>query len=251
MVPASLGEKDGTMSTSFPQYAPRPTDPTAYANPTVPPSASEPSAPATATPGYASSTPPHPTLDLLVTPQQRERGERFLQEAYADGRLTHAEFEVRLDQVLGATTRRELNQAFYGLVAVPPTSQALGLHPAYRPSLINQGADGRTGKAMAATAHFSGLFFWIFGPLVMYMLGTKGSYAKRQAAAAFNWQVYSSIGLAGAFMVAMTTEWGVAGPLALLAWFVLTIVGGVRASQGERDTNPVSKRIPWKPLNDR
>lgn len=231
------------MSTSFPQYAPRPTDPTAYTNPPATP------APAPAASAYTARQ--HPTLDLLVTPQQRERGESFLQEAYADGRLTHAEFEVRLDQVLGATTRRELNQAFYGLVAVPPTSQALGLHPAYRPSLVNQNAGGRTGKAMAAVAHFSVFFLWIFGPLAMYMLGTKGSYAKRQAAQAFNFQIYTLVGgLLGGFISDLLDNGLIMG-IGVVGWFVLTLVGGVKASQGEEWTNPVNKHMPWKPLDER
>ncbi|GAB3703503.1 DUF4870 domain-containing protein [Mariniluteicoccus flavus] len=246
------------MSTQFPHYRdylerPASSDagPTAaYANPTVAPS----QAYAEPQPQPAQAYAPafqHPTLDLLVSTEQRERAESFLQEAYADGRLTHAEFEVRIDQVMGATNRRELNQAFYGLVQVPSTSQALGLHPAYRPSLMNQGNTGRTGKAMASLAHFSSFFTWFFGPLVMYMLGTQGSYAKRQAAQAFNFQIYTFIGGVLGGIVAGITGIDAIMAIGFVGWVVLNIVGGVKASQGEDWVNPVNKMIPWKPVSER
>ncbi|WP_460740996.1 DUF1707 domain-containing protein [Mariniluteicoccus endophyticus] len=226
-----------------------------YTNPTVQASAyAEPETYAPApTPAPVSSGATAYGLDMLVTPAQRERAEAFLQEAYADGRLTHADFEVRLDQVLGASTRRDLNQAFYGLVAVPPTSAALGLHPAYRPSLVNQGQTGRTGKAMASLSHFSVFFLWIFGPLMMYLIGGKGTYAKREAAKAFNFQLYSFGGLVGLGVLDAVGpgDMGWAVALGGVAWFVLTLIGGVRASQGEDWTNPVNRLMPWKPLDER
>lgn len=75
----------------------------------------------------------HPSLRQPVTTEQRDRAENWLQEAYADGRITELEFDHRIGQVISAATRKELNEAFFGLVQVPPSSQALGVHPAYRP----------------------------------------------------------------------------------------------------------------------
>ena len=68
---------------------------------------------------------PHPSLNQLVTDEQRDKAERFLQEAYADGRLNEFEFDGRLEQVMNARTRQDLNTAFYGLVQVSPTSSAV------------------------------------------------------------------------------------------------------------------------------
>ncbi|WP_176451770.1 DUF1707 and DUF4870 domain-containing protein [Enemella dayhoffiae] len=221
------------MSTEFPQYRDYAATGTSsrsnYENPTV------------------------PGLGLSVSPAERDRAQGFLAEAYADGRLTEFEFDARLEQVLTANTRRELNAAFYGLVQVPSTSQALGLHPAYRPNLVNQGADGRTGRAAAAIAHFSVFFAWIFGPLFMWAIASKGSYAKQQAAKAFNFQVLASIGfVGGGILTGMTdgrTDW-IMG-IMWVAWLVLTIIGGAKAAKGETWQNPVTRVIPWKPLDEK
>ena len=75
----------------------------------------------------------HPSLKMQVTPEQRDRAESWLKEAYADGRIGESEFDQRIGQVLTAVTRKELNEAFYGLVQIPTPSRALGVHPAYQP----------------------------------------------------------------------------------------------------------------------
>ena len=59
------------------------------------------------------------TSDLLVTPAQRDRAVEILQEMYADGRLTHPEFDARLELALKSRTRAELNGSFDGLLARP------------------------------------------------------------------------------------------------------------------------------------
>ena len=67
----------------------------------------------------------HPSLKMYVTPEQRDRAESWLKEAYADGRITELEFDTRIGQVITAETRKDLNEAFYGLVQVPTPSRAL------------------------------------------------------------------------------------------------------------------------------
>jgi uncharacterized Tic20 family protein len=197
--------------------------------------------------------PMHPSLGLAVTPEQRDRAERFLAEAYADGRLNEFEFDARMDQVLGAQTRKDLNQAFYGLVDVPSTSRALGLHPAYHPSLVNQNRDGRAGRAAAAIAHLSPFVSWIFGPLFVYLVAGKGTFAKHEAAKAFNFQIISTVAfvlggiLTGIFDGAMGPLMGLLG----VAWFVLTLIHGVKAAQGEDWQNPVRKVVKWELLDEK
>ena len=44
----------------------------------------------------------HPSLHLPVTPEQRDRAETWLQEAYADGRISESEFDRRIGQVISA-----------------------------------------------------------------------------------------------------------------------------------------------------
>lgn len=204
-------------------------------------------------PTGAPNQPAHPLLHAQVTPDQRDRAERFLAEAYADGRLNELEFDARMDQVLEATTRRDLNQAFYGLVDVPRTSQALGLHPAYQSSLVDQSSVGKTGRAAAAMAHFSPFFAWLFGPLFIYLIGRRGSYARREAARAFNFQFISFLAfISGGIVTAITdgaTDWLLG--LGFVVWLVLTITGGVKAAQGEDWTNPVRKVVRWEILKEK
>lgn len=71
-----------------------------------------------------SSSQQHPSLGLSITSEQRDRAETLLKDAYADGRIDELEFDNRIDQVLVATTRKDLNEAFYGLVEVPAISTA-------------------------------------------------------------------------------------------------------------------------------
>ena len=105
----------------------------------------------------------HPSLQLYVTPDQRDRAESWLKEAYADGRVSESEFDQRIGQVLSAT-RKELNEAFYGLVqGLPTRPRALGVHPAYQP-LVRPETREQAGRGAAGFAHFSLFFIWLFGP---------------------------------------------------------------------------------------
>ena len=102
------------------------------------------------------------------------------------------EFDRRIGQVLTAVTRKELNEAFYGLVQVPTSSRALGVHPAYKP-LVRPETRQQAGRGAAGVAHFSVFFLWLFGPGLVYALSTPGTYARKEAAKSFNFQLISSI----------------------------------------------------------
>jgi len=186
----------------------------------------------------------HPSLKLAVTDEQRDRASHWLQEAYADGRLSEDDFDHRIGQVLSATNRREMNSAFYGLVSVPMPSQALGLHPAYQPSVLHH---EKVGRGAAAFAHFSALFTWIFGPLVVFLTATKGGYARREAAKAFNFQIVAMLSLivAGILSSILLPDAidNVLFPLVWLGWLLGTVVGGAKAAAGENWTNPAKKVI--------
>lgn len=191
----------------------------------------------------------HPSLSLLVTDAQRDRAVDYLQNAFADGRLSAEELDQRLGQALEARTRRELNAAFSGLVRVPAASQALGAHPAYRP-LINQHQDGTSGRVVAGVAHWSSIPFPLVGPGVAYAVSEKGSFARSQAAKAFNFQL-AAIGIAIMLgIVSGITDVGFLSGIWALTWFVITVIGGVKAFSGESWTNPVMRFIPWRPLDE-
>jgi uncharacterized Tic20 family protein len=120
-------------------------------------------------------------------------------------------------------------------------SQAMGLHPAYQPMVrpeLRQGA----GRGAAGFAHLSVFFFWIFGPGLVFALSPAGSYARREAAKAFNFQVVSAISLAVVAIVSAVANVNLIGwmfPLMALSWLILTVVGGAKALQGEDWRNPV------------
>lgn len=194
----------------------------------------------------------HPSLKMYVTGEQRDRAESWLKEAYAEGRISEAEFDHRIGQVISSVTRRDLNEAFYGLVQVPTPSRALGLHPAYQS--LNPTKHETSGRGVAALAHFSVFFMWILGPGLVYALSSKGSYAKREAAKAFNFQVVAAISFMAVGILSGITnldifEW--VFPLMGFAWFVLTILGGAKAAQGENWRNPVKSVIKIEMLSEK
>ena len=196
---------------------------------------------------------PHPSLTTSVTPEQRERAVSWLQQAYAEDRLGESELDRRLGQVLEATNRRELNQAFYGVVAVPLAHQAVGLHPAYQP-LVRPEVRQQAGRGAAGFAHLSVFLLWLLGPLLVFGLSAPGTYARREAAKAFNFQLLSFLLLiVGVIVQAVLSRGGFDPVLGLmgLGWFVLTIVGSAKALQGEDWRNPVSRALRLQVLSER
>jgi uncharacterized Tic20 family protein len=195
----------------------------------------------------------HPSLSMRVTPEQRDRAEAWLKDAYADGRITEDEFDQRIGQVISAVTRKELNQAFYGLVQIPTSSKALGLHPAYQP-LVPPEARQRAGRGVAGLAHFSAFFLWLLGPGLVFALSTPGTYARREAAKAFNFQLIAAVAYVVVGMLAGITGLDVFTwllPFMGLGWFILTIMGGAKALQGEDWTNPVKHVIKLEVMSEK
>ena len=122
------------------------------------------------------------------------------------------EFDQRIGQVLSAVSRKDLNEAFYGLVQVPTPSRALGVHPAYQP-LVRPETRQQAGRGVAGFAHFSFFFMWLFGPGLVFALSSPGTYARREAAKAFNFQLISTI-----------------------AFFTMVIIGGITGQRSGRRT---------------
>ena len=195
----------------------------------------------------------HPSLSMRVTPEQRDRAEVWLKDAYADGQISEGDFDQRIGQVISAVTRKELNQAFYGLVQIPTSSKALGLHPAYQP-LVPPEARQRSGRGVAGLAHFSAFFLWLLGPGLVFALSTPGTYARREAAKAFNFQLIAAVAFVVVGMLAGITGLDVFSwllPFMGLGWFILTILGGAKALQGEDWKNPVKNVVKLEVLSEK
>ncbi|MFP5416203.1 MAG: DUF1707 and DUF4870 domain-containing protein, partial [Actinomycetes bacterium] len=187
------------------------------------------------------SLPEHPSLSLPVTEADRDRAEEALKDAYCTGRLDEVEFDRRLDLVLRARTRRDLNATFDGL---PPAPR--------RPSGTAQTA----GSGIGAVAHLSALFTWILGPLLVYGASAPGSPGRREAAKAFNFQLIMAIVLVltvllGAIPLVPDVLVGALVTAGWLSWLVLTIVGGARALSGQPWQNPVMKVLRLEVLDSR
>jgi uncharacterized Tic20 family protein len=195
----------------------------------------------------------HPSLKMYVTPEQRDRAESWLKEAYADGRISEIEFDSRIGRVISAETRKDLNDAFYGLVQVPTSSRALGVHPAYQP-LVRPEALQQAGRGVAGLAHFSVFFLWLLGPGLFFALSAPGSYVRREAAKAFNFQLISFVSIVVVGIVAGITDLAIFNwvlPFMFLGWFVLTVVGGAKALQGENWRNPVKTVLKLEVLSEK
>lgn len=205
----------------------------------------------TQSPFFEQARSAHPTLDWAVTPDQRARAEDYIQQAYATGRITSDDFDRRIGMAISATTRRELNAAFDGLATIPtefpgaarPSSMAL-----YGSSLPARPAEA-TGAG--AAAHFLAPFTWLIGPGLVAAASTPGSPAHRQAAKAFNATLSFTVvamvlGIVQHVVPGLHYVTGLVGVL----WFVFMIVGGIKAIHGEKWTNPFSRVLPLKVLNE-
>lgn len=181
-----------------------------------------------------------PAPGTRITNIERERVEGRLKDAYAEGRLDEFELDRRLEAVMSATSRAQLSAAVAGVVPLSAAVRA-GLP---EPTVTR-------GRGLAAVAHFSVFVAWLLGPGLCYALAAPGSYARREAAKAFNFQVVSLVGLVSLVVLGSIFEgaFGWLIPLAWLGWFVLTIVGGAKASAGENWTNPVMRVVRWEVLS--
>lgn len=188
----------------------------------------------------------HPSLGLPVTEEQRERSLAYLQQAYAEGRLTIYELDARVETVLQATTRREMNQAFEGLARIPAGTGASLLMRPTRP----KGIPGPAGRTGATVAHLTGLGSFFVGPAVCYALAPHESYARREAAKAFNFQLVALLVMAITGALAEGFLGGALSGVLGIAWLVLTVAGIAHAASGDDWRNPVSRVIPLRPLDE-
>ncbi|MEL4506343.1 DUF1707 and DUF4870 domain-containing protein [Luteococcus sp. H138] len=188
----------------------------------------------------------HPSLGLPVTEDQRERSLAYLQQAYAEGRLTIYELDARVETVLQASTRREMNRAFEGLARIPVGAGASLLMRPTRPT----GVPGPMGRTGATVAHLTGLGSFFVGPAVCYALAPHESYARREAAKAFNFQLVALVVMA---ITGALTEGFLGGALSGvlgITWLVLTVAGISHAASGDDWRNPVSRLVPLRPLDE-
>ncbi|QXJ20868.1 DUF1707 and DUF4870 domain-containing protein [Actinomadura graeca] len=157
--------------------------------------------------------------DLRVSDAEREPAIQRLQDAYAEGRIDHDEFDMRVQLAMTAKTRNDLETVTRDLVPVRERERAV--------------AEEATGedRMLAAVAHAVAVPTLFVGPLVLMLVsGKRSQYVRRQAKEAVNFQVTL-------LMVTIVT-FGVGGVLYGLAW-ILSAIAAVYALTGQ------TFRYPW------
>lgn len=220
-----------------------------------------------------------------VSAADRRGAEQRLREAHSIGRIDDAEFDARIARVIAAERLDELAAAVDG--PMPHTQPGAGSsyagysEPSYgqaysEPSYgqayaepaaprahrghtfagtVQQARHGISdrGTGMALLAHLSPFLTWLIGPAVIWALSAKGSYTRREAAKAFNWQLLAFV----IGMVVSALGWIIPGdgnPVAgvwTAIWVVMTVIGAVMASRGAEWSNPIRRLVPLEVLSER
>ncbi len=193
-----------------------------------------------------------------VTKADRDGAELRLREAHRLGRIDGAEFEERLARVITAHRLDELAAATDGPLPAQPIGQYQGYRapsapgyagtvlPAPRPSAAQS-------NTMAVIAHLSPFLTWLIGPAVIWAVSAKDSFARREAAKAFNWQVIAFIvGLvAGAVGGLLPGDGNPVAGIWTVIWIVVTVIGAVMAAKGADWRNPIRALVPLEVLPER
>ncbi|MFI0407962.1 DUF1707 and DUF4870 domain-containing protein [Actinomadura sp. 3N508] len=160
--------------------------------------------------------------DLRVSDAEREPVIERLQDAYAEGRLDHDEFDMRVHLAMTAKTRNDLGAVTRDLV---PASRQAPLQPKY--------GEAPTGedRMLAAAAHALGAPTLFVAPLVLMLVsGKRSAYVREHAAQALNFQL--------TLLLLTIVTFGVGGVVYAVAWIV-SAVAAVYALTGR------PFRYPW------
>ncbi|RFU38351.1 DUF1707 and DUF4870 domain-containing protein [Actinomadura logoneensis] len=145
--------------------------------------------------------------DLRVSNAEREQVVERLQEAYADGRLDHDEFDMRTHLAMTSKTRRDLDAVLLDLQPVPKAGRV----PA-----PNAGPSTSEERMLAAVAHGLGYFTLFVGPLIMMMTaGKRSAYVREHAAEAVNFQL--------TVLLVTIVTFGIGGLLYAVTWIVAAV----------------------------
>ncbi|WP_026313994.1 DUF1707 and DUF4870 domain-containing protein [Actinomadura flavalba] len=164
--------------------------------------------------------------DLLrVSDAEREPVIARVQDAYADGRLDHDEFELRMQLAMTGKTRADLLAVTHDLLPAP--SGRAKDKKAKAPLGPVTGED----RMLASAAHLLGIVTLFVGPLVLMLTsGKRSEYVRRQAAEAVNFQL--------TLLVVTLVTFGVGGIVYAVAW-IASAVAAIMALTGD------DFRYPW------
>lgn len=161
--------------------------------------------------------------DLRVSDAERESVIERLQDAYAEGRLDHEEFDLRTHLAMTAKTRNDLGGLTHDLLPAPQPGR----------KAVPWDGESPTGedRMLASAAHAVAVPTLFVGPLVLMLLsGKRSEYVRRQAAEAVNFQL--------TLLLLTIVTFGIGGVVYAVAW-VLSAVAAVYALSGN------TFRYPW------
>lgn len=168
----------------------------------------------------------HAVGDLRVSDAERESVIERLQDAYAEGRIDHEEFDLRTHLAMTAKTRGDLSGLTADLAPAPWPGGGKGA-----PWEV-QGAPTGEDRMLAAAAHAVAVPTLFVGPLVLMLLsGKRSEYVRRHAAEAVNFQI--------TLLLLTIVTFGIGGVVYAVAW-VLSAVAAVYALAGSGRF-----RYPW------
>lgn len=163
--------------------------------------------------------------DLRVSDAEREATIERLQDAYAEGRLDHEEFDLRMHLAMTAKTRGDLAGLTHDLTPAPAPQ------PGRRVAKWDGERPTGEDRMLASAAHALAVPTLFVAPLVLMLLsGGRSEYVRRQAAEALNFQV--------TLLLVTIVTFGVGGIVYAVAW-VLSAIAAVYALTGN------TFRYPW------
>lgn len=166
-----------------------------------------------------------PTGELRVSNAEREPVIEQLKQAYAEGRLDHDEFDLRVHLAMTAKTRGDLGTVTSDLSPSPVYSVDAG-------ALTDP--TGRD-RLLAAVAHGSGYFTTFIGPLVfMLTSGRRSPFIRRHAVEALNFQL--------TLLAIVVVTFGLGAVLYAVTWIVAAIAA-LAALAGQRFHYPLTLRL--------
>jgi hypothetical protein len=154
--------------------------------------------------GYAAA-------ELRVSDAERDQVVERLQEAYAEGRLEHDEFDVRMHLAMTSKTRGDLAAVTRDLAPVKGPANA---------ALLPSGPVTGEDRMLAALAHGLGIGTLFAGPLALMLTsGKRSEYVRRHAVEALNFQLtllMLTIVTFGLGAVVYAVSWAVAAVAAVV-----------------------------------
>jgi uncharacterized Tic20 family protein len=167
-----------------------------------------------------------PAGALRVSNAEREPVIEQLKQAYAEGRLDHDEFDMRVHLAMTAKTYADLATVTTDLSPAPAYS-------------VDHGAqtEDPTGRdlLLAALAHGSGYFTTFVGPLLFMLIsGRRSPFIRRHAVEALNFQL--------TLLAVVVVTFGLAGVLYAVTWIVAAIAA-LAALAGQRFHYPFTLRL--------